>query len=426
MKRAMTWRPPLWLVVVLMATTLALGTGAGYVQGASQGGECPKSEAICSEFATFWQVWDLAESRFLDPEAADADQMIAGAINGMLDTLDDQGHTRYNTPEEWARQQESLSGEFEGIGAYVGQEGGLPVIVAPIEGSPAEAAGIEAGDIILRINGERTEGMTIDEVVSRIRGEPGTDVTLTVQQLKRDGPIEITITRAQVQIPAITWRMLPGDVAHIRLSQFSEKAKPELQRALREAREQGAQSIIFDLRNNPGGLLEQAIGVASQFLPRDEVVLRVRDRDGNEQVYRANENNPETDLPIVVLINAGSASSSEIVSGALKDHNRATVIGGTTAGLGTVLTPFRLDNGGAVYLGTQEWLTPDGNEIRHLGVEPDIQVSLPTDAQPLTPSSARDMSDDEILESDDTQLLRGLEVLGVNTVALGPSPIFVR
>ncbi len=426
MNRAMAWRPPLWLVVILMAATLALGTGAGYVQGASQGGECPKSEEICAEFRIFWQVWDLAESRFLDPEAVDPDRMIAGAINGMLDTLDDQGHTRYNTPEEWARQQESLSGEFEGIGAYVGQEGGMPVIIAPIEGSPAEAAGIQAGDIILRIDGERTEGMTIDEVVSRIRGEPGTQVTLTVQQLNRDGPIDITITRAQVQIPAVTWRMLPGNVAHIRLAQFSEKAKPELQRALREAREQGAQGIIFDLRNNPGGLLEQAIGVASQFLSRDAVVLRVRDRDGNEQLYRANETNPETELPMVVLINSGSASSSEIVSGALKDHNRATIIGVTTAGLGTVLTPFRLDNGGAVYLGTQEWLTPDGNQIRHLGVEPDLQVSLPTDVRPLTPSSMRDMSDDEILESDDTQLLRGLEILGVNTVALGPSPIAIR
>lgn len=430
MKRVMTWRPPLWLVVLLMAATLALGTGAGYVQGAAQhqaaNGMCPESPQICSQFATFWKVWNLAEEHFLDPQAIQPDEMIAGAINGMLDTLGDQGHTRYNTPEEWQRQQESLSGEFEGIGAYVSEEGGMPVIVAPIEGSPAEAAGIQAGDIILRINGERTDNMTLDEVVSRIRGKPGTNVTLTVQQLNRDTPIDITITRARVQIPAVTWRMLPGKVAHLRLSQFSEKAVPELKRALEEARQQGARALILDLRNNPGGLLEQAIGVASQFLPQDAVVLRVRDRNGKEEVYRATEAQPETNLPMVVLINGGSASSSEIVAGALQDHRRATVIGVPTAGLGTVLTPFTLDNGGAVYLGTAEWLTPDGRQIRNTGIEPDIRVSLPTDVRPLTPSAMREMSDDEILQSQDTQLLRALEVLGVNTVALGPPAIQPR
>jgi len=426
MKRVITWRPPLWLVVVLMGATLALGTGAGYVQGAANTGTCTESAEICAKFSNFWTVWNIAEERFLDPEAIEPDQMIAGAINGMLDTLNDQGHTRYNTAEQFQREQESQRGNYQGIGAYVNEEGGVPVIVAPIEGSPAEAAGVQAGDVILRIDGESTEGLTIDDVVRRIRGEPGSQVTIEVRHLGEEASVELTITRAAINVPAVTWRMLPGNVAHIRLSQFSEKAKPEMQRALADAKAQGATKLILDLRNNPGGLLEQAIGVTSQFLPEGKTVLRVRDRDGTEEVYNANEANPETELPMVVLINTGSASSSEIFAGALQDHDRATIIGLQTIGLGTVISPVQLDDGSAVYIGIAEWLTPDGRELRHQGVAPDIKVALPNGVRPLTPSTAKDLTEDEILQTEDTQLRRALSVLGINTVAEGPAAIAVR
>jgi len=425
-KRWGTWRPPLWLVAILMGTTLALGTGVGYVRGAANNGECTESAEICAKFDNFWIVWNIAERDFLDPTAIEPDKMIAGAINGMLDTLNDQGHTRYDTAEQYQQELEQQSGEYQGIGAYVNQEGDLIVIVAPIEGSPAEAAGIEAGDIVLAVDGVATDGKTSAEVAQEIRGEPGTQVTLTVRHLDQEAPVDITITRGDIKVPAVTWTMLPGNTAHIKLSQFSEKATEEMKRALAEAKEQGAQKLILDLRNNPGGLLEQAIGVTSQFLPAGEVVLRVRGRDGEEEVRTANEANPETELPMVVLINSGSASSSEIFAGALQDHKRATIIGVDTVGLGTVISPRELDDGSAVYIGVAEWLTPNSRPLRHEGVAPDIKVTLEGDAQALTPSTARELSEEEILSTEDAQLKRALEVLGVPVVADGPAGIAVR
>jgi carboxyl-terminal processing protease len=409
-----------------MGCTLALGTGAGYVQGAATAGQCTESEEICAKFSSFWKVWNIAEAEFLDPQAIEPDKMIAGAINGMLDTLNDRGHTRYNTAEEYQEEREEQRGRYEGIGAYINQLGDFPAITAPIEGSPAEKAGVRAGDIILEINGEDTQGMTIDDVVERVRGEPGTDVTLKLRHLDEETPVEVTITRAAINIPAVTWNMLPGNVAHIRLSQFSQNAKSEMQQALEAAKKAGAQKLILDLRNNPGGLLDQAISVSSQFLPEGEVVLRIRDRNGNEDVYKANEPNPELNLPMVVLINGGSASSSEIFAGALQDHGRATIIGTQTIGLGTVLTPIPLDDGSAVYMGTSEWLTPNSRKIRHEGVSPDVTVSLPSGVVPLTPSLERDLSNSEILQTKDRQLQRALGLLGVTAVQDQPTSIVPR
>ncbi len=415
MKRIAAWRPPLWMVAVLMGCTLAVGTGAGYVQGAASNGQCTEAVEVCQKFSNFWEVWNLAEARFLDPKAIEPDEMIAGAINGMLDSLNDQGHTRYLTPEQFEHQREALQGEFEGIGAYITKEGEYPTITAPIEGSPAEAAGIQAGDMILRVNGETTRGLELEEVVRRVRGKPGTTVTLQIQHLDQEAPVEITVERAAVNVPAATWRMLPCKVALIKLSQFREEAKQELQRALQAAKQQGAQKLILDLRNNPGGLLDQAIGVTSQFLPKDQTILRVRDRNGKEDVYESTESQPETELPIVILINQGSASSSEIFTGALQDHGRAKVIGVPTPGAGSVLSPIPLDDGSAVYLGTAEWLTPQGRKIRHEGIKPDITVGLPVDVYPLTPTTAKHLTDEQILKTEDTQIARALEELGVRT-----------
>ncbi len=417
MKRIAGWRPPLWMVAVLMGCTLALGTGAGYVQGAASNGQCTEAAEVCQKFTNFWKVWNLAEERFLDPKAVESDEMIAGAINGMLDSLNDQGHTRYLTPEQAKYQQEALEGEFEGIGAYIRQEGEYPTIVAPIEGSPAEAAGIEAGDMILRVNGETTRGLELEEVIRRVRGKPGTTVKLQIQHLEQEAPVEITVKRAAITVPMVTWRMLPGKVALIKLSRFGDTAKPEVQQALNEAKQQGAQKLIFDLRNNPGGLLPQAIGVTSQFLPEGETILRVRDRNGKEEVYKSNESQPETELPMVVLINQGSASSSEIFTGALQDYGRAKVIGVQTPGAGSVLSPIQLDDGSAVYLGTAEWLTPKGRKIRHEGVKPDITEGLPIDVEPLTPTTAKRLTDEQLLETEDTQIARALQELGVPTSA---------
>lgn len=412
MRRLATWRPPLWLVIFLMVGTLALGSGVGYVRGAEQtNGECTESADVCAKFADFWKVWNIAEARFVDPKALVPDDMVAGAINGMLDSLGDQGHTRYLTSEQATQFAEDLRSSFEGIGAYVDMQGTVPVIVSPIEGSPAEAAGIKAGDLILEVNGETTEGLLIDEVISKIRGPKGSEVTLTIQHSGEEGTVELTIKRANVVVPAVTWNMLPGNVAHVRLSQFAENADAEMRAALEAAQADGAKGIILDVRNNPGGLRDQAVNVTGLFVPEKSPVLLEVDRDGNKTTYASEQTDPFTDIPMVVLINGGAASSAEIFAGALQDYDRATIIGTPTAGTGTVLSTFDVEDGSTVLLGTKQWQTPKGRYLRREGVTPDVTVALDADAQPLTPTTEKDMTDDEILKSTDEQVLRALNIL---------------
>lgn len=426
MHKVATWRPPLWLVVLLMTVTLAFGSGFGYVRGQEQNGECTESQEVCADFSRFWEVWNLAEERFVDPKAIDSDEMIAGAINGMLDSLGDQGHTRYLTAEQNKRFKEQLSGRFEGIGAYVNTESGLPVIVAPIEGSPAEKAGIRPGDLILKVDGKATEGMLLDEVITLIRGPKGTPVTLTVQHTGEEATEEITITRAAVNVPSTAFKMLPNKVAHIRLTQFAEDAAEALRTRLEEAKAAGARAIILDVRDNPGGIRDQAVEVTGLFLQKGKVVLRESQRDGSEQLYRSKEDNPQLELPMVVLVNSGSASSAEIFAGALQDYGRATIIGVPTAGTGTVLSTLSLDDGSSVLLGTAQWRTPNGRHLRREGVTPDIIVPLPYGVRPLTPNVSKEMSDAEILKSEDVQLLRALNLLGGVEVGSGPSRFVAR
>lgn len=405
---------PAWLVTLLMSTTLVLGFGTGFIvsDALTPATNCPESPEICEDFGVFWQVWDLARENFVDPEAADPQRMTEGAISGMLDTLGDQGHTRFLSAEAARRWQESLSGEFEGIGAFLNvREDGRAVVVRPIEGSPAEQAGILAGDIILEVDGESTEGMTVEEVAARVRGPRGTTVTLTVLHPGESVPVEIPIERNRIEIPSVTWRMLPGDVAFIQLNRFAQRSADEMERALVEAQEQGARTLVLDLRNNPGGLLNEAIGIASLFLPEGTPVLIEEDRSDNRKISRTRGGGVALDLPMVVLINDNSASSAEILSGALQDAGRATVLGVPTTGTGTVLTTYNLEDGARLLLGTSQWLTPDGRLIRETGIVPDIEIALPPETQPLSPIDAAGLSAEELRRSEDVQLAEALEIL---------------
>jgi carboxyl-terminal processing protease len=404
---------PVWVVVPVLALALVFGVGGGFV-GASQlipATECPESPEVCEEFAVFWQAWDLARSNFVEPEAAAPQQMIEGAVQGMLDSLGDQGHTRYLSAEDAERWQESISGEFEGIGAYIDVREGQTVIVAPIEGSPAEAAGIQAGDIILRVDGVDTTGWTIEELVTNVRGPGGTTVVLTVIHPGETAPVDIEVERDTIEIPSVSWAMLPNNVAFVRLNSFADRSAAELEEALTEAQEEGATTLVFDMRDNPGGLVKEALGVASQFLPSGTTVLVEENRDDERNATRTDFAGAAQDMPMVVLVNFNTASSAEIVSGALQDAGRARVVGVPTVGTGTVLSTYRLDDGAQLLLGTAQWLTPDGRVIRNQGITPDVEVMLPLDAQQLTPSTVREMSEAELMESGDVQLLEALDVL---------------
>jgi carboxyl-terminal processing protease len=352
----------------------------------------------------------LASERYVDSDAVDPAAMTSGAVNGMLDSLGDQGHTRFLPAEEATAWDESLRGSFEGIGAYVDVRDGRPIIVAPIEGSPAEAAGLRAGDEVLAVNGEPTDGWTIDRLISNVRGPRGTDVTLRVLHPGETTPIDVTITRASVDVPSVTWRVLSNQTAFVRVSSFDNDTGTELEEALSAAQAAGAQAIVLDLRNNPGGFLSEAVKSASQFLPAGSTILLEANRAGEQTPTVVRSPGVAQNIPVVVLVNENSASAAEILSGALQENERAMVIGEATFGTGTVLTPFRLDDGGRLLLGTSEWLTPEGRQIRGQGITPDEQVALPPTAAPLSPAEAAELSAEELAAIEDAQLVRALEL----------------
>ncbi len=406
-------RMPLWVTAILLALTMIASLGGGLLGGLLINrpvATCPESEVVCTQFAVFWEAWDLARDQYVEAKTPNPDAMTAGAINGMLSTLGDNGHTRFMTAEESRAWDEQLRGSFEGIGVYIDLRDGQLVIVAPIEGSPAEQAGLLPGDVIQAVNGTQTEGWTISDLQQKVKGPKGTTVTLTVLHPEAAQAVEVTVTRAEVVVPSVTWRMLSDNLAMVRLASFDREAGSQLHTALQAARAQGARAIILDMRNNPGGLLDQAVEVASEFLPEGTTVLLEEDRTGDRKTTVTHSGGSTLDLPLVVLINKGSASSTEIVSGAFQAAHRATLVGETTFGTGTVLTPYRLSDGSRLLLGTQQWLTPDGRQIRGQGIIPDDQVILPLTVAPLSPVEASTLGLPKLRVGPDVQLARAIEL----------------
>jgi carboxyl-terminal processing protease len=411
LQRLVRLQLPIWLVMPLLAFVLALGIGGGYLLALRLTHPCPLQAHECEALGNFWRVWQLARDNFVDPEAIDPQRMSDGAINGMLDSLGDQGHTRYLNAEEARREREALSGRFEGIGAYIDVRDGQPRIVAPIEGSPAERAGLRPDDLILRVDGYDVRGVTVEELRNRVRGPKGTQVVLTIQRPGIAAPFDVTITREEVNVPSVTWRMLPDRIALIRINRFAERTGSELQQALLDIRSQEAQAIILDLRNNPGGLVTQLVAVASQFMPAGTTVLLEQDRDGSRRPYTTSEGGLALDVPMVVLVNGNSASAAEILAGSLQENGRARVIGQATFGTATVLRPFDLEGGAQVRLGTSQWLTPKGRVVRGAGIQPDELIALAPGVAPLTPAEAAALSLEDLLSSNDVQLVRGIELV---------------
>lgn len=402
----------IFFVSLLLLTTTAFGVGVATSQsGVLFGPSVVRATEEPSEFAVFWQAWDIVHRHFVDRSALDPTQLTYGAIRGMVNALGDEGHTTFLTPEEFSREQTDISGEFSGIGAQLGVKDHLPIIIAPFDGSPAAQAGVKAGDIILKVNGEDVTTLSLNEIAKRVRGKAGTKVVLTVLHPNESESQDITIIRGDIKLPAATWAMIPGThVALIRMSQFNANLEDDVKAAITEAKASGATALILDERNNPGGLLDQAIKVTSQFL-KDGNVLQQADAEGHRQIYPVEPGGIAPSIPIVVLINGGTASAAEIFAGAIQDHQRGTLIGETTFGTGTVLEPFKLEDGSALLLGTSEWLTPNGRLIYKHGIEPDIKVELSPGADLLTPANLKNLTATEVQNSTDTQLLKALEVL---------------
>ncbi len=358
------------------------------------------------------EAWNTINRIYVDREAIQGRELTYGAISGMVDALGDTGHSRFLSPEMVQAENSFTEGQFEGIGVEVQVENGQLTVVAPLDGSPAQKAGIEPGDVIEKVNGEEITGLPLEEVVSKIKGPAGTRVDLTVIKNDSGSAQDITLERARIPLDNVNWNPVPGTtVAYVRISAFTRGVGEELKKALQEAKNQHMQSVVLDLRNNPGGLLQEAVTVASQFLA-DGAVMQQKDASGDVSMLKVQPGGAATDLPLVVLINKGSASASEIVAGAMQDSRRASLVGETTFGTGTVLNQFNLSDGSALLLATQEWLTPAGRVIWHKGIEPDQPVSLGDGMFPLNPYSLQTMQPADVAASGDAQLLKALDLLG--------------
>ena len=398
------------LIFWLMALAFVGGNLSGYtIRSALAAGERP------AEFGVFWQAWDYVVAHFVDRERVDFTAMTYGAIEGMLASLGDEGHTTFLPPDAVELHQTSLQGSFEGIGAYVSMEEGNVTIVAPINGSPAESAGILAGDIILEVDGESVEGKSLDQVIFLVRGPADSEVVLTVRRPDVEEPVTVSIIRDRIEVPSVAWSAIPRtELAYVSISQFTFGVDKELESALREITEANTyQGIILDLRNNPGGFLHQAIEANSHFLPEGDVILIEADAHYNQTVHRSRGWGYARQMPLIVLINEGTASAGEITAGALKENDRAVLIGETTFGTGTVLNQFDLSDGSAILLGVTNWMTPDGNLIKGQGIQPDIEVEQPATIKMTNADMLRSMTSDQLTALEDIQFLKALEQLGV-------------
>lgn len=368
---------------LLVLSTAVLIFGSGYKLGQMNAkNQTPqfkvtnleKNNTAGLDFSLFWEAWNEVSRRYVDDTKIDAQKMYYGAIKGMVASLEDP-YTFFLTPEENQQSKDDLSGKFEGIGAQLGLKGGQIVIIAPLKKSPAERAGIKSGDIVVKVNGKSTQGWTLQKAVSEIRGEKGTSVTITV--LRDDKEVNKKIQRDQINVPSVELTV-EDSVAVLTLTRFGEQTNDEWDKAVRQIGQQYEQEkirgMVLDLRDNPGGYLQGAVYTASEFLPRGRMVVKQQYADKSAQDYTVNRQGQLLTIPLVVLINEGSASASEIVAGALRDHKRAQLVGQKTFGKGSVQEALDLSKGAGIHITIAKWILPAGDWINGTGITPRISV----------------------------------------------------
>ncbi|WP_273888355.1 S41 family peptidase [Rubrobacter naiadicus] len=396
--------PARYVVLVLFFVAAVVGA---YLYGRSQSpaGMSPGEENSVKLYA---QALNIVRNHYVEQSAIKPKKMTYAAIQAMLNTLGDRGHTRFLTPEEVKSNQQELSGRYVGVGIQLEQKGKRAVIVAPIDGSPAARAGIRPGDVIVAVNGTSVRGEDLSQVARRVRGPKGTTVKITVK--RKNGLHTYTLRREEVNVPAASWALLGDHVADVRLSSFSKDSASQLRKAVEAARAAGARRFILDLRDNPGGEVDQAVQAAGVFLEPGQVVYIRKDSSGARQKIRVPGGSHPVKAPLAVLVNHGTASSAEILAGALRDDGRAKVIGTRTFGTGTVLAEYSMSDGSAILLGVAEWLTPDGDFIRKSGIEPNVVVKLGKGDRQIIPAQLKHVSPKEALRKD-PQLARAYDEL---------------
>ena len=365
------------VITMLVAASLALSFSVGCTLGSSPtitlSSPVKSTPATGAGIDVVDEAWQVILNNYVEKDKINTANLSTGAIKGMLEALDDP-YTSYLSPQSYRMSQTDLTGQFEGIGAFVGLKDRKITIISPMPDSPAAKAGIVAGDTILAIDGSSTSEMSIEEAIIHIRGPKGTTVTLSVLHPGKTELEEIKIVRAAIKVPTVTFEM-KGDIAYIRIYQFHERTDIELTKILNDMAGKGATGIILDLRSNPGGLLNIVVDVASHFI-KEGVVVYVVDNQGGKTSSSVKPTDVKTTLPIVALSDNFSASGSEVLMGALQDYGRATIAGTTTFGKGSVDSFYQLKDGSGIYLTIARWATPNGRLIEGKGIEPDIKLEL--------------------------------------------------
>lgn len=404
--------------IILLITFIAFGGVAVGRWSAAQ-----NTDSVYEDLRTFTEVFSTIKKNYVDD--VNSKELIRSALKGMVNSLDP--HSAYLTPEAYKEFQTETKGEFGGIGIQIGIKDGTLTVIAPIEDTPAFKAGIKAGDKIIKIDGQSTKDMNINDAVSKMRGSKGKPVTLTIQREGWKESKDITIVRDIIKIKSIKYKMIDNEVGYIKLVQFQETTAQDLSSALKNLKEKGMESLILDLRNNPGGLLNSAVDVAEQFLPPKHLVVSIKGRKGEKIDYFTEGLRPVYDkIPMIVLVNQGSASASEIVAGALQDWGRAPILGVQTFGKGSVQSLIPLSDGSALKLTTAKYYTPKGKSIHAVGIMPDIVVKLDTKNGKEVPVirekeleqhlkgekvEPQEKVPQEVDEKDDNQLQRAIDIL---------------
>jgi carboxyl-terminal processing protease len=407
------WRGPVVAVAVFLVAVMAGGAlfVGGFALGSQRATTAGTASDLQTQFQPFWEAWDAITQQY--PGDVDRHKLIEGAIGGLFTALGDP-YSSYMTSEEYKASLEGVTGQFEGIGAEIGTEATdgsgscTPisatchmVVVSPLDGSPAETAGLKAGDVVTEIDGTSTNGLTLDDAVNKVRGPRGTQVVLTITRKGSTDPIELTITRDVIVVKDVTAKLVENDkVGYIKVAHFSANVGKDFEAALKDQIAKGVTSFVLDMRGDPGGFVPEAVSVASEFLGPDKVVFWEEYAGGRQQDTKANANGVAVDpkYKLVVLVDKGSASAAEIVAAALQENGRAELVGATTFGKGTVqVWQLLSQDTGGFRLTVAKWLTPDKNWINSKGITPDVAVSAEGAAQGTDPVLAKAL---QVLQSE--------------------------
>jgi len=395
------------VITSLLVTVLFVAVSAVSIVAADADEDVPAlDEALLEE------VLEILGDRYVNEAALTSENLTLGAIRGILEALGDDGHTLYLTEAELEVEQDALKGRVVGIGVVVDQRSGAPQIISVIDGSPADLAGLQAGDVIASVDDVNTVRLSINDLAELVRGDVGTTVRLGIERPGQSRKLEVRIRRDDVEIDPVAWAFVPGsDVAVIRIVQFSAQAGRETRAAVESALESGATGFVLDLRGNPGGLVDEALVVAGSFLT-DGVAYQEQGRQGPPRdVHITTGWTIAPGAPLVVLVDYGTASSAEILAAALRDNDRAPIVGEQTFGTGTVLNTFNLSDGSALRVGVLNWLTPGGQAVFRVGITPDEVVELPLGGVALEPGDLLGMTEIDYAESEDVPLRHAVRLI---------------